>query len=192
MPNHVPFLRHRTTGLPKNWKAPVSDVNNWPRLVQLACLLYDENGNQAAAADYIIKPDGYTIPAKSSRVHGITNNRANEEGKPVHTVLQEFQSYLDQSSYLVAHNINFDEKIVGAEFLRAEMPIGLNGKKKICTMKKSTNFCAIPGRYGPKWPKLGELHKKLFGTEFKEAHNAAVDIQATAKCFWELKKRGIL
>jgi hypothetical protein len=59
-------------------------------------------------------------------------------------------------------------------------------------MQKSTNFCAISGPYGFKWPKLSELHYKLFGVGFNEAHNAAIDIHATAKCFWELKKRGLI
>ncbi|KAF0237889.1 MAG: DNA polymerase III subunit [Prolixibacteraceae bacterium] len=40
------FFDTETTGLPKNWKAPVTDLNNWPRLVQLAYLLYDSDGNQ--------------------------------------------------------------------------------------------------------------------------------------------------
>jgi len=34
------FFDTETTGLPKNWKAPVTDLNNWPRLVQLAYLFY--------------------------------------------------------------------------------------------------------------------------------------------------------
>ena len=42
----------------------------------------------------------------------------------------------------------------------------------------STDFCAIQGPYGYKWPKLSELHFKLFRTHFEEAHNAAVDIAA--------------
>jgi len=57
-------------------------------------------------------------------------------------------------------------------------------------MESSTNYCAIQGPYGYKWPKLSELHYKLFRTGFDEAHDAAVDIKATAKCFWELKKLG--
>jgi hypothetical protein len=55
-------------------------------------------------------------------------------------------------------------------------------------MEKTINFCAIQGLYGYKFPKLSELHYKLFRTGFEEAHNAAVDIQATTKCFWELKR----
>ncbi len=59
-------------------------------------------------------------------------------------------------------------------------------------MQRSTKFCAIYGPYGYKWPKLSELHYKLFGTGFDEAHNAAVDITATVKCFWELIRIGKL
>lgn len=186
------FFDTETTGLPNNWKAPVTDTDNWPRMVQLACLLYDEKGEQVTSEDYIIKPEGYTIPAESSNVHGITTERAMDEGQVVTKVLQEFQAYIDQSSCLVAHNISFDEKIVGAEFLRVKMNNAVKDKKKICTMKSTADFCAIPGKYGNKWPKLEELHQKLFGTKFKEAHDAAVDIEATARCFWALKDRGIL
>jgi hypothetical protein len=59
-------------------------------------------------------------------------------------------------------------------------------------MERTTDFCALKGPYGNKWPKLTELHYKLFGSGFEEVHNAAVDIQATAKCFWELRRMGII
>jgi len=184
------FFDTETTGLPRNWKAPVSDLSNWPRLVQLAYLYYDKNGNKISGDDHIIKPDGFAIPVDASRIHGISTDRANSEGEALQPILQEFQSLMSKSEFLVAHNISFDEKIVGAEFLRNNMPDGISTKKRICTMKSTTNFCAIDGPYGYKWPKLSELHYKLFRTGFEEAHNAAVDITATAKCFWELKRLG--
>ena len=98
------------------------------------------------------------------------------------------------TDFLVAHNISFDEKIIGAEFLRNGMPNILVSKRTICTKEISTNFCAIPninGRTDFKWPKLAELHKKLFNEDFEDSHNAQADVEATAKCFWEMKKRGI-
>jgi DNA polymerase III epsilon subunit-like protein len=70
------------------------------------------------------------------------------------------------------------------------MPDSLASKRKICTMQGTTNFCKINGLYGYKWPKLSELHYKLFRENFEEEHNAAVDIHATAKCFWELRRLG--
>ena len=182
------FFDTETTGLPRNYKAPVTDLNNWPRLVQLAWLFYDESGNKIAGNDIIIKPEGFTIPVESSRIHGISTERAMREGVSLTEVLQEFQLRIDQAEFLVAHNMSFDEKILGAEFLRCKMANPVPTKKQICTMQSTTNFCAINGPYGYKWPKLSELHYKLFQTGFDEAHNAAVDINATAKCFWELKR----
>ncbi len=186
------FFDTETTGLPRNWRAPVTDLNNWPRLVQLAYLYYDKDGNKISGGDYIIKPQGFTIPSDASKIHGISTQRALNEGKSLFSVLQNFKTIIDQADVLVAHNISFDEKIVGAEFLRIGITNPLPAKRKICTMERTTNFCAIDGPYGYKWPKLSELHYKLFKTGFDEAHNAAIDIMATVKCFWELKRIGII
>jgi DNA polymerase III epsilon subunit-like protein len=184
------FFDTETTGLPKNWKAPITDLNNWPRLVQLAYLLFDSDGNKISGGDFIIKPDGFIIPEFVSRIHGITHEKALNEGHQVSFVLNQFSEFIEQANWLVAHNMQFDEKIVGAEFLRNGMQNIIPAKNRICTMQSTTNFCAIPGPYGNKWPKLSELHYKLFKTNFEEAHNAAVDITATARCFWELRKLG--
>lgn len=184
------FFDTETTGLPRSWKAPITDLNNWPRLVQLAYLLYDSDENKISGGDFIIKPEGFIIPADVSRIHGITNERALIEGQPLNTVLEHFNTLIEQANFLVAHNMSFDEKIVGCEFLRNGMKNSIPSKNRICTMERATNFCRINGPYGYKWPKLSELHYKLFKTNFEEAHNAAVDISATAKCFWELRRLG--
>ncbi len=181
------FFDTETTGLPASWKAPVTDVDNWPRMVQLAYLAYDKQGNKISGGDYIIKPDGFSIPLAASRIHGISTEKALKEGKVLLSVLKQFQSLIHEAEYLVAHNMSFDEKIVGAEFIRNKIPNAVAEKSKICTMHSTTSFCALPGN---KWPKLSELHYKLFGKDFPQAHNAAADIAATAKCFWELKRLG--
>ncbi len=182
------FFDTETTGLPKNWKAPVTDLKNWPRLVQLAYLLYDKAGNKISGSSVIIKPEGFSIPSDAARVHGISTERAIKEGVPILDALQQFGEELNKATHLVAHNISFDEKIVGSELIRNGFPNSLPSKKKICTMQLSTNFCRIDGPYGYKWPKLSELHYKLFKTNFAEAHDASIDIGITAKCFWELKR----
>jgi len=114
------FFDTETTGLPGNWKAPMTDLNNWPRLVQLAYLLFDNHGNKISSGDHIIKPDGFTIPNEASKIHGISTERANNDGIDLLTVLKDFQSLINQAEYLVAHNMNFDEKIVGAEFFKIQ------------------------------------------------------------------------
>ncbi|OIO04951.1 MAG: 3'-5' exonuclease [Elusimicrobia bacterium CG_4_10_14_0_2_um_filter_56_8] len=186
------FFDTETTGLPRNWKAPVTDLNNWPRMIQLAYFTTDNEGKNTGGGNFIIKPEGFTIPEDASKIHGITTERALADGKDLLPVLWGFQAAIDQADFLVAHNMSFDEKIIGAEFLRSGMPDSLPGKKRICTMHSATDFCAIPGPYGNKWPKLAELHQKLFKKDFKEAHNAAADVLATMNCFWELKRLGII
>jgi len=186
------FFDTETTGLPKNWKAPVTDLNNWPRLVQIAWVFTDKTGTVLDKSGYIIKPEGFTIPIEASNVHRITNERANHEGVAIEKVLRLFNDYVAESDYIIAHNISFDEKIIGAEFIRKGISTNFNSKTKLCTMRSSTNFCKIPGPYGYKWPKLSELHTKLFGMDFEEAHDAAADINATVKCFWEMRKRNLI
>lgn len=182
------FFDTETTGLPRNYKAPVTDVNNWPRLVQIAWHLYATTGNLIEKSDFIIKPEGFKIPLDASRVHGITTVRAMQEGQDLGYVISLFNDQIEKASFLVAHNMSFDEKIIGAEFIRQNIKSTLFQKNRLCTMNASTNYCRIPGQYGYKWPKLSELHIKLFGKTFKEEHNAAADIEATARCFWKMKE----
>lgn len=186
------FFDTETTGLPKNWKLPITNFDNWPRLVQLAWIVSDNNGNIIDIADYIIKPDNFIIPQEASNIHKITTERAMKEGEKLEIVLKKLNCLIEKSKYIIAHNINFDEKILSAEFLRLGMQNSFINKMRICTMKYSTDFCKIPGYYGYKWPTLSELHMSLFNFNFEEAHNASVDISITYKCFWELKKRGII
>jgi DNA polymerase-3 subunit epsilon len=186
------FFDTETTGLPRNWKAPVTDLNNWPRMIQIAWILCDDKGNRIESDDYIIKPENFKIPKDASRVHGINTEKAINEGADLEKVLNKFNELVERTDYIVAHNISFDEKILGAELLRKKIQSDFNRKSKLCTMKSSTNYCCISGLYGYKWPKLSELHTKIFGVDFDEAHDASADINATEKCFWEMRKIGLI
>jgi DNA polymerase-3 subunit alpha len=184
-----------TTGLPRNYNAPLSDSDNWPRVVQIAWQLHDVKGNLISADSIIVKPDGFTIPFNAAQVHGISTERALAEGRDLQVVMNEFVEAVKQTKYLAGHNIEFDLSIVGAEFIRLGMPDFFAGKPVIDTKNDEvTEFCAIPGGRGGKfkWPKLEELYVKLFHEGFEAAHNAAFDVQATAKAFFELLKRNIL
>jgi DNA polymerase III subunit epsilon len=186
------FFDTETTGLPKNWKAPVTMVDNWPRLVQIAWIATDEDGEEIGRYASLVKPAGFTIPRESERVHGISTERALVEGMAVSDVLKAFAAAVEQSRSLVAHNMSFDEAIVGAELIRGEIPHQLWNRERICTKLRSTNFCAIPGNYGYKWPTLVELHTKLFGTPAEVAHDALADVEATVRCFFELRRLDVI
>ena len=186
------FLDTETTGLAKNLKAPESDLNNWPRLVQIGWLHYDEKEKQIAKNSYIIKPNGFSIPNEAIKKHGISNERAEKEGVALKPVLNKFSSIMGKSKFLIAHNVKFDKGVVGSEFLRAGIKNNLSDIKKICTVESSTDFCKIPGPYGYKWPNLSELYMRLFNIPIKESHNALSDAETCAKCFFELVKKGVI
>ncbi len=186
------FFDTETTGLPKNYNAPASNLKNWPRMIQIAWVLCDKNGNRIETSTNIIKPENFIIPKEASNIHGITTEKAIEEGRNLKTVLSEFNDLVEQSDFIVAHNISFDEKIIGAEFIRNSITNNFDTKNKICTMKSATDFCKIKGYYGYKWPTLSELHIKLFGEDFEGAHDALADILATEKCFWKLRSKKIV
>lgn len=183
-----------TTGLPKDYNAPITDAENWPRLVQLAWQLHAKDGLLIEAQNFIVKPDGFDIPFNSEQVHGISTKKALEEGIPLQEALDRFTEVLGKSQIVAGHNIEFDINIMGAEYMRMGDSAPIMDLPSIDTKDESTEFCAIPGGRGGqfKWPKLTELHVKLFGEAFDEAHNAAADVAATARCFLELIRIGVI
>jgi DNA polymerase-3 subunit epsilon len=186
------FFDTETTGIPRNYNAPASDLKNWPRLVQLAWLIADDKEREISGAEYIIKPNGFSIPADATRVHGITTEIALKTGHDLKFVLDEIVKGIAKASVLVAHNMQFDEKILGSELLRSGYPNHVETKPRKCTMKSSTEFCRLPGNYGFKWPKLEELHTRLFREAHEGAHSALTDVRACARCYFELRRLGVM
>ncbi|MCK4919753.1 MAG: DNA polymerase III subunit alpha [Bacteroidales bacterium] len=183
-----------TTGLPKNYNAPIEDLDNWPRLVQLAWELHDKEGKLISAKNHIVKPEGFTIPFGAEKVHGISTQKALDDGKELKKVMEEFSEDLKNSILAVGHNIEFDLNILAAEYLRLNLENPLKTTRKLCTKIESTEFCQLPGGRGGsyKWPTLFELHSALFSEEFEDAHNASADVAATARCFLEMFRLKIL
>ncbi len=178
-----------TTGLPKNWKAPITDTDNWPRCVQIAWQLHDEIGELIEDQNYLIKPDNFEIPYESQKIHGISTELAFEDGKSLDEVLEKFNQSLEKSSFVIGHNVNFDINVIGCEFYRQQQKNSLSSKKLLDTCTEDTALlCELPGGRGGKYklPTLIELHEFLFDASFKEAHNATADVEATARCFLEL------
>ena len=187
------FFDTETTGIPNDYKAPCTNTDNWPRLIQLGWLLTDAAGRILSEGNHIVRPDGFEIPKAASDVHGITTEFALENGKPLLDVIFAFGADLNQADCVVGHNLDYDLHIVGAEYVRLGYDSRIMfARPTLCTMQATIQFCNIPGRFGPKWPKLMELYTKLFGQEFDGAHDAMADIVATKDCFFELIRRGVV
>ena len=182
-----------TTGLPKNFKAPISDSENWPRLVQLAWQINDKEGKLINNKSFLIKPDNFTIPYNSEKIHGISTQIALEKGIGIIIALKDFEEDLKKCKYIIGHNINFDKNILGAEFYRKNIESNLLNKISIDTGHISKQYCNLKGGLGGglKMPKLIELYEILFGKKFSDAHDASYDVNATAKSFFYLLKKEV-
>jgi len=181
-----------TTGLPKRWNAPVTEVDNWPRCVQLAWLLHDGMGNLMEQRDFLIQPEGYDIPYDAEQIHGISTELATNDGIPLEEALILFNEVLEKTQFLVGQNVGFDINIMGSEFYRSGVENSLTNLPVLDTCTEDTALlCQIPGGRGGKFklPTLTELHNFLFNEPFSDAHNAAADVEATSRCFFELVRR---
>lgn len=191
---NIIFFDTETTGLPKNWKAPMTDLDNWPRVIQLAWMMCDESGGIILEAKHLIQPDGWEVPVEKFWIdNGYSTENCAKEGLPLSIVLTSFLSDFmhPETEVLVAHNMDYDRSVLGAEMIR----YGFKPKKqltRICTKEAGTDLCQIPGPYGFKWPSLTELHQHLFGTGFEGAHDALSDVRACKDCFFEMLKRDVI
>ncbi|NNK31072.1 MAG: 3'-5' exonuclease, partial [Flavobacteriaceae bacterium] len=161
-----------TTGLPKRWNAPISDLDNWPRCVQIAWQLHDEMGELLDQQDYLVKPEGYTIPYDSEVIHGISTELAEQQGEPLDLVLEHFREVLAKAKFIVGQNVGFDLNIMGAEFIRQGLPNEMESLPVLDTCTEETALlCKIPGGRGGKFklPTLSELHAFLFEESFVDA-----------------------
>lgn len=183
-----------TTGLPKNYNAPITDTDNWPRAIQIAWQLHDDMGQLIEHQDYLIKPNGFNIPFDAERIHGISTELAMQDGVEMSEVLEKFSVALQKAKFVVGQNVGFDVNIMGAEYVRAGLDSPLVNFSILDTCTEVTaNLLQLPGGRGGRFklPTLTELHEYLFGEAFAEAHNATADVEATTRCFLELVRKGV-
>ena len=183
-----------TTGLPRNYNAPITDTDNWPRCIQIAWQLHDEMGRLIEHQDYLVKPEGFNIPYDAERIHGISTELAAEQGIGLAEVLEKFNIALSKAKFVVGQNIGFDINIMGCEFHRFGVESTMASLPVLDTCTEITaDLLKIPGGRGGKFklPTLTELHQYLFGVPFAEAHNATADVEATTRCFLELIRKGV-
>ena len=186
------FVDTETTGLPPN---NISNLRAWPRLVQLGWLLSEENGNILMEDTAIVRPEGYHIPSRVTRIHGITTKKAYEKGISLEEALKRFSQALRYSHFLIGHNIDYDYHVLLAEFQRKKIDTLFSQYPRFCTMKSPQvmEFVRImKGSDHRKYPKLSDLYRLLFDERVQRAHDALADAQTCADCFFQLKKIGVI
>ncbi len=168
-----------TTGLPKSRLPSFRGPNNWPHIVSISWVILNAVTNIIdSRRHYIIKPNGWTIPQDAIKIHGITNEKAHEEGGDLGNVVDEFlaQDY----DVLVSHNLDFDFNVLD-NAIRWDLHRPWSGirQQKMCTMELSRDLCRIPRPLGDQYkaPKLMELYQHAFRRKPVSAslHNSLYD-----------------
>ena len=193
--NNIVFIGVDTYGLPTDYQAEITAINNWPRIAQISWMLTDENGEVIKHKTHIISHKGNEIPMGAVSQQGITKETAERDGFPIAMVLSELIGDMAQVKRIVAHNIDYHRRIIEAEMIRLNMNTDiLSQAEAICTMQASTAYCMLPpmnnGKY--KYPDLSELHLKLFGYSIDKSCDIATQLVITKNCYIELVRRGVI
>lgn len=190
-----------TTGLPARAGfeklMPAWDLKSYEgcRVIQLAWCVYARDGQLLRRRAVYIKPDGFVVPADSVKIHGITQERLFAEGVPIRVALKEFSGELAGAGLVIGHNARFDVCALASEAWRYglnDLAAAIEGAPVACTMRLAKEFCGARGQYGVKFPRLAELHAKLFGAEPAVQHDALADVEATAACYFRLRELGVM
>jgi len=184
-----------TTGLP-DWKNP-SDSESQPHLVEIGALLVDESTRETIeTVDVIIRPDGWEWDEENEafKKHGITFEKAMDEGIPEQEALEQFMALYDKCDKRTAFNTTFDNRMIRVAQMRYGTPVEImeawksEKDKYFCTMIKSKEPMSIK-----KWPTLVAAHAHFFGEGvFKETHRALADAVAAKEIYFALKDMGVV
>ncbi len=178
---------------PANYKALFNDVDAWPRMVHLSWILLGEDLKPIEDYDCIIQPEGFKITPAILKYTQLEEGEIERRGEKLDLVLDQFSKSADKAEYIFAHNLNANENIVAAEFVRLKKSINFFKKKRHCLMEEGTYYCQIPNKGGGyKWPTLNELHGFCFQKGYSPSNNARADVIAAARCFIKMKKTGKL
>lgn len=170
------FFDTETTGL------PIFGDFTKVRLIQISWQQYDETGSLILSKSHYIKPEGFLVPQEATNINNITNEILIEKGLDFIQVINEFFTDVDKSSYLIAHNIEYDVSVLSNE-CKIHKILHKFGGKYFCTYK---NFPRTPTE---KSAKLIDRYYDCFHEYPLTAHDASADTKSCARIFF-WKKMG--
>lgn len=165
-----------------------------PHIVQFAWIIWEiKDGKfiENKKINILINPKS-PIPYAASQVHHIYD--IDVKNAPfIEDKIEEIIWYINDPDIIIGHNIEYDIDMIKLELKRLNLEYKYNPKQVVCTMKTTVDYCALEWNWNRfKYPKLWELHKKVFWEYFIWAHDALVDVEATLRCFIELHKNKII
>lgn len=190
-----------TTGLP-DWKQP-SEAEHQPHLTDLCYLLFSKEGELIESMDALIRPDGWVIPQDVEELTGLSTDFLTINGIPEREALAMFGRINKQADVRVAHNANFDERIMRigiSRYFGKDVADKFKEKPIYCTANATKNIVKCPPteamlnsrfRNTFKTPNMQEaLSFFCPGEVIGQAHRARPDAEACAKVFFAMQARG--
>lgn len=191
---------------------PLENIHDLPYITQISFVLYNINDNRILRTynQYIRLPKQVVIPDVVTKLTGITKDIGDDIGVDIVDALAHLNGAFRSCDRLVAHNLDFDAKMIEIEAARNHTRIIqrwgysprlceidyelVRGIERHCTMKSSVDRCNImvAGSYGKpykKFPTLAELHQTLFGVIPDGLHDSMVDVIACLDCYIILSQR---
>ncbi|SHK68586.1 3'-5' exonuclease [Hymenobacter psychrotolerans] len=188
-PEYLLFLDTETTGLPGRWDLPYEAPKAaWPYVAQVAWQVYTSGGQLVKEASHYLRIPAGSMQASALAVHGLSEAFLQEHGHESAQVLQLLLSDLQRfRPRVVGYFLQLDFHVLGAGLHRAGLPNPLPELPQFCLMRAAPRPDDGTHR---RYQRLAELHETLFREPMPVLHDARQDAVATARCFFELRRRG--
>lgn len=178
------------------------DTSSQPALVQLGMILVDTATWIPKLRTCMLIQEVSFMEEGAQKIHGIAVQDCQRYGVPQVLACQQFRHLVTLADCLVAHNLNFDERVMKIAMQRVGLPpidplrLGEN-RQSICTMKESTDIVGIPATFVGKsaqeykWPTLAEAYQHFTSRTLENGgHDAMVDAEACLTIFQSLVESG--
>jgi DNA polymerase-3 subunit epsilon len=190
----------------------LKEIEKYPSIIQLAYILYDtDNPNDTKIYNkYINLPETVEISEDSQKIHGISREKINSldpfSKAYIQDSLKEFMVDFKEADIVVGHNVDFDRRMIIAEFIRLSKDLNMPHIREImkdenfeCTQEITTPICNLKTKfeyidpetgipkyvYRIKTTKLIEAYEHYFGykPDSQYMHDAIIDVAVCLRVY---------
>lgn len=174
-----------TTGDPIVPYPPIQETQNWPRLIRLAWVVCNDDGQLVRGFSFTISPEHLGDEAgllTSSELQDLKT-----KGHPLEKIVKKFLDDYDVCQTMVAHDLGRHYGVLAAEAIRVGARAKTRIEKKLCTKTQIDEI--YPDDQSKE---VADLWFALFGNQITPGFDIMVDLKFLVDIYSELKFRSIL
>lgn len=160
-----------------------ADAAHQPRLVQLAAILENEQQEEVASMNLIVKPVGFEINLINEHFHGVSQTMAENYGVAARDVLGVFLSLARRATEFVGYGLNNDALVIEGELRRQMIPPFFPGQRMVCVERMVRPILNVRnGRRELKQHTLVSAYAYAFcGQTYDKPHRPMADAKAASR-----------